>query len=198
MPKETLIISLRESLGSQQVNFLQFGTPLLQVAERLGPPNRWVTNAYDQPVPSYWLYPGGLELSFEPEPPYALDAYKLSPVGAHKGSVTRFSHYVSMRNDFPMTGTTVSGFLQSGLWDLEKVRVGICAEPTNPALDICVGCLRIPFLMSWEKEESFEDQLSDSGNDLRRRLALLDPACDFFGAYFSPEDVEAQRFPRDG
>ncbi|GGG10123.1 hypothetical protein GCM10010924_43800 [Rhizobium wenxiniae] len=198
MPKEAAVISLKESLSSHNIELFKFGTPLLSIAERLGPPKRWITNAFDQPVPLYWLYPGGLELSFEPEPPYVLTAYKLSPVGAHKGRTTNFSYYVRMRNDFPMLETSVSGFLRSGLWDLERVKVGICAEPNYPVLDICIGCLRIPFLMSSENEEALEDQISDCGNDLKRRIALLDPACDFFGAYFSLEDVEAERFPRDG
>ncbi len=128
MPKEPVIISLKESLRSLQISFLQFGTPLLQIAERLGPPKGWITNRYDQPVPLYWLYPGGLELTFEPEPPYQLTAFKLSPVGRHKGRTTNFSYYVRMRNDFPMIDTSVSDFLRSGLWDLEKVRVGICTD----------------------------------------------------------------------
>ncbi|WP_105435838.1 hypothetical protein [Neorhizobium tomejilense] len=52
--------------------------------------------------------------------------------------------------------------------------------------------------MSSEREEAFEDQLSHSGIELKRRIALLDPNCDFFGAYFSLEDVEVQRFPKEG
>jgi len=198
MPKEPVIISLKESLRSLQVSFLQFGTPLLQIADTLGPPKGWITNAYDEPVPLYWVYPGGLELSFEPEPPYRLTAFKLSPVGRHKGRMTNFSYYVRMRNDFPMIVSSVSDFLRSGLWDLEKVKVGICAEPNYPVLDICIGGLRIPFLMSSEREDALEDQLLRSGNELDRRIALLDPNCDFFGAYFSLEDVEVQRFPREG
>ncbi|KPF42278.1 hypothetical protein [Rhizobium sp. AAP43] len=198
MRKQPVVFSLKESLRSLNIEFLQFGTPLLQIAERLGPPRRWITNAYDQPVPLYWRYPGGLELSFEPEPPYGLDAYKLCTVGAHKGRMTNFSRYVRMRNDFPMIGTSVSGYLRSGLWDPQKVMVGICAEPSYPVLDISMGHLRIPFLMDNENQEALEDQISDCGDDLRRRIALLEPACDFFGAYFSTDDLDSQRFPSDG
>ena len=198
MRKRTITVSLRESLGSSQIDFLQFGTPLLQIAETLGPPKMWITNAYAEPVPLYWLYPGGLELSFEPEPPYRLTAFKLSTVGRHRGRVTNFSYYVRMRNDFPMIDTSVSGFLRSGLWDLGKVSVGICAERDYPVLDICVGCLRIPFLMKSEREKELEDQLSDNEIALQKRISLLDPNCDFFGAYFSLDDVGSQRFPEDG
>lgn len=198
MSKQTIIVSLKESLASMQIDFLPFGMPLLQIAETLGPPKGWITNAYDEPVPLYWLYPGGLELSFEPEPPYRLTAFKLSPVGRHKGRITNFSYYVRMRNDFPMIDTSVSGFLRSGLWDLQKVSVGICAEPNYPVLDICIGCLRIPFLMISEREEALKGQLSENGIDLKNRVALLDPECDFFGAYFSLDQVEDQRVPRNG
>lgn len=198
MPKEVMTISLKGSLGSSEIDFLKFGTPLLQIAERLGPPKGWITDAYDQPVPLYWLYPGGLEVSFEPDPPYRLTAIKLSPVGRHKGRMTNFSYSVRMRNDFPMIETSVSGFLRSGLWDLGKVSVGICDKPNDPVLDICVGCLRIPFLMSSERRAALEDKLSISVNELKSRVALLDPNCHFFGAYFSLEDVATQRFPTDG
>ncbi|MDQ0422611.1 hypothetical protein J2045_003659 [Peteryoungia aggregata LMG 23059] len=199
MRKEPVVFSLKESLRSLNIELLKFGTPLLQIAERFGPPKGWITDAHDdQPVPLYWIYPGGLELCFEPEPPYLLEWYKLSPVGAHKGRMTNFSYYARMRNDFPMIGTSVSGFLRSGLWDLEKVKVGICAEPLYPVLDICIGCLRIPFLMDNENQETLEDQISDCGNDLRRRIALLDTACDFFGAYFLTDELDSQRFPSGG
>ncbi|WP_311272161.1 MULTISPECIES: hypothetical protein [unclassified Rhizobium] len=198
MPKELITISLKESLGSSEIDFLNFGTPLLKIAATLGPPKGWMTNVHAEPVPLYWLYPGGLELSFEPDPPYRLGAFKLSPVGRHKGRMTTFSYKVRMRNDFPMIETRVSGFLRSGLWDLEKVSVGICAKPNYPVLDICIGCLRIPFLMSSKREGALEDQLSHSAIQLKRRVALLDPDCHFFGAYFSLEDVESQRFPSDG
>lgn len=94
-------------------NFLQFGAPLLQIAETLGPPEGWITDVYDgQLVPLYWVYPGGLELSFDPEPPYRLARYKLSDVGIHKGKVTKFSYYVWMHNDFPM--------IENGLRSFEK------------------------------------------------------------------------------
>lgn len=198
MARQTITVSLKESLSSSKIDFLKFGTPLLQIAETLGPPRRWITNLYDEPVPLYWLYPGGLELSFSPEPPYRLIAFKLSPVGRHGGRLTCFSHFVRMRNDFPMIDTSVSGFLRSGLWDLEKVRVGICAERSNPVLDIYIEGLRIPFLMNADREEEIEEQLSDSGMELKNRIALLDPDCDFFGAYFMVESLEDERFPREG
>jgi len=198
MSKQIITVSLKESLGSAQIDFLKFGTPLLQIAETQGPPKGWITKAYDEPLPLYWIYPGGLELSFQPEPPYGLSAFKLSPLGRHNGRMTNFSHYVRMRNDFPMIDTPVSGFLRSGLWDLQKVSVGICSERNYPVLDICVGFLRIPFLMNSEREEALECQLSESGIDLKKRVALLDAECDFFGAYFSLNRVEDQRFPRDG
>jgi hypothetical protein len=198
MPKQMTTVSLTKILGSSQIDFLQFGTPLLQIAETLGPPKSWITDAHDEPVPLFWFYPGGLELSFDPEPPYRLTAFKLSDVGRHRGRMTNFSYYVRMRNDFLTVDTSVSGFLWSGLWDLEKVTVGICAERNYPVLDICFGCLRIPFLMNVEMEEALEAQLSDKDLDLKSRVALLDPNCDFFGAYFSLEDVGNQRLPRDG
>jgi hypothetical protein len=161
MPKQKTTFSLTKILASSQIDFLQFGTPLLQIAETLGPPKSWIANAYDEPVPLFWFYPGGLELSFDPEPPYRLTAFKLSPVGRRRGRMTNFSYHVRMRNDFPTVDTPVSGFLRSGLWDLEKVTVGICAERNYPVLDICFGCLRIPFLMSVVMEEALEARLSD-------------------------------------
>lgn len=35
MPKKVVVISLKESLRSSEIDFLQFGTPLLQIAESL-------------------------------------------------------------------------------------------------------------------------------------------------------------------
>ena len=52
--------------------------------------------------------------------------------------------------------------------------------------------------MNSEREEALEDQLSDNDIEFKKRIALLDPNCDFFGAYFSLDEVEDQRFPRDG
>jgi hypothetical protein len=199
MARENYVISLKECLRSTHIDFLQLGTPLLKIAETLGPPKAWSEKVHDdQLVPLYWFYSGGLELSFEPEPPYPLGRFKLSDVGAHRGRVTRFSHHVRMRNDFPMIGTTTSGFLRSGLWPLDDVRVGICTNALHPALDICIGRLRIPFLLSADKEDTLEKQLLGSGDNLKTRTGLLDPNCDFFGAYFSVETPEDDRFPRIG
>ncbi|MCE6074259.1 hypothetical protein [Agrobacterium vitis] len=196
MRKEPITISLKQSLCSTAVEFLYFGQPLLDVANRLGPPKSWIANTSYQPVPLYWFYPGGLELCFEPEQPFPLAWFKLSDVGRHKGRSTRFSHDVRMRNDFPMADMSVSGFLRSGLWDLDKVNVGICAQPNFPTLDICIGCLRIPFLMNAENEMALKNQLKDAPRS--SRLKLLDSNCDFFGAYFSPEDAAISRSPKEG
>lgn len=198
MPRKPITISLRKSLSSSKVGFLRLGTPLLQVAEELGPPKGWITNAYSEPVPLYWFYPGGLELSFEPEPPYPLQAFKLSSVGMQNSRTTKFNDFLRMHNDFPMIETSVSGFLQSGLWDLKKVRVGICTDPLFPTLDIFVGCLRIPFLMFSETQKELGYRLSGTGNDLGRKAALLDQNCHFHGAYFSHDDLSYQRFPTEG
>ena len=198
MPRKPITISLRKSLSSSKVDFLKLGAPLLQIAEELGAPKGWITNAYSEPVPLYWFYPGGLELSFEPEPPYPLQAFKLSSVGMQNSRMTKFNYFLRMNNDFPMMETSASGFLQSGLWDLEKVSVGICAEPLFPILDISVGCLRIAFLMDSEKQKELDHRLSCSGNELESRVALLDRNCHFHGAYFSRDDLSYQRFPTDG
>lgn len=172
--------------------------PLLEVAALLGSPKWWITNAYDEPVPLYWGYPGGLELSFEPERPYPLDAYKLSPVGRHAGKITKFSYYRRMRNDVPIFGTSVSEVLQEGIWDLSRVAIGIYQERWNPAVDICIGSLRLPFCLSTEGDEALYQQLGGSGMPSDELLRGLDKYCGLMGVYFHQDDPKVDRPDRDG
>lgn len=192
------VFSLKDSLRNGQIEALRLGTPLLEIADFLGPPKTWITNAYAEPVPLYWFYPGGLELSFEPERPYPLTGFKLSPVGAHRGSITRFNYYFRMRNDFSMIGSSVSDFLRGDIWDLEKVLVGVCADPRCPVLDISVGDLRIAFRMRMKMEDGLEGYLARLDLSVGARIVLLNRNCHFVGAYFSRDELGLSRFPSTG
>jgi len=198
MPPKPVIISLRDILRNQEIPFLPLGTPLLQVAGEMGPPRGWITDVYAEPVPLFWAYPGGMELHFEPENPYPLTTVKLSSVGAATGKVARISYWRRMRIDFPMYETPVSGFLRGGLWDLDKVQIGICTNMMSPALDICVGNLRINFHMTVENEVILEEALERPDFDLAQQVALFDPISCFMGAYFLTGDPKMDRMPSTG
>lgn len=196
--KSPITVSLLSSLRSERLEPLEMGTPLLEVARLLGPPRWWITDAYDEPAPLYWGYPGGLEVSFAPERPYPLSSYKLSPVGRHAGKITKFSYYRRMRNDVPIFERSPSEVLQAGIWDLSKIEVGIFQERWNPAIDICIGSLRLPFCLSTEGEEILDRQLGGSGMPSDEVLRGFDEYCGLMGIYFLQDDPKLDRPPRDG
>jgi hypothetical protein len=198
MRPKPVTISLRDILKNQEISFLPLGTSLLQVAGEMGPPRGWITDVYAEPVPLFWTYPGGMELHFEPETPYPLSIVKLSAVGAATGKVARFSYRRRMRIDFPIYESQLSAFLKADIWDLNKVQVGICTDMMSPALDICVGNLRINFHMTVEDEEVVEEALERPDFDLAQQVALFDPISCFMGAYFLTGDPKMDRMPSTG
>jgi hypothetical protein len=195
MPRRKVTtVSLKQALQLGTLGMLEPGLPLHTVAELLGPPHWWITDTQDGPVPTYWFYPNGLEMSFEQESPYRLRYYKLSNVNRREAKVTATSPFLRIRNDVPIFQMRVSDFLRSALWDPANVRVGICRHPLFLGADICIGRMRLAFSMSADNEERLSALLTDPNRRRDDQIWVLDAHCELLGVYFLSQEPTTDRF----
>ncbi|OBZ96047.1 hypothetical protein ADU59_06620 [Pararhizobium polonicum] len=172
--------SLRSFLLSGELGPLSLGLTMLEISALLGPPDWWVTDAYDEPVPLYWGYSRHLEIGFAPEPPYRLQSLKLRNLPPQDKKFVGVCRTLRVAGDCLHEDMTPAQVLRKQVWNCDDVTVGVC-QSWNPVIDICTPSVRLVWSMDSEDERSFE---ALSGLSDAQKIAVREQlSTGFFGVY---------------
>lgn len=183
--------SLSQFLQTGILGPVSFDLALLDVAALLGPPGWWITDARDFPVPLDWGY-SDLEISFSPEPPHRIESCKINPARTER---TRFHSFCPLLrlalDDLPIEGRP-SAMLNSGIWGLDTVEIGIHPDPGDPKLSIHVQGVELLYAVVDSDAERFQQ------GDFNKTAALLDECAFLLGIYsFSGQASGRNRWPNE-
>lgn len=183
--------SLRSFLLSGALGPLNLGLTMLEVSALLGPPDWWVTDTHDQPVPLYWGYSHHLEIGFAPAPPYRLQCLKLRNLPPREKKSFEVCRSLRVAGDGLCEGMTPAQVLRQRIWNCDEVTVGV-SHSWNPVIDICTPLVRLVWSMDHEDEQSFE---MFSGLSNAQKIAVRERLSTGFWGVYSLARPEEDRAP---
>jgi hypothetical protein len=174
-------ISLRTFLQTGRLGPISCGLPLLEVAALIGPPGRWAADVHDFPFPLNWSYVG-LDISFSVEAPHRVDLLKLDPARLGR---TRFHNLCPLLrlslDGIPLLGRP-SQLLNSGIWELDALKIGLHLDTADPRLIISLTGIELLFVLY---DSDAEELATLARDDVKQAIPLFDSTAVLHGIYAS-------------
>jgi hypothetical protein len=185
--------SLRKFLQTRVLAPISSDIALLDVAALIGPPGWWTSDARDFPFPLDWGY-SDLEISFSPEPPHRIESLKINPTRGEQKRFHTFCPLLRLSLDGLPIRSQPSAMLNSGVWDLSDVEIGIHPGPGDPKLSIDVAGIQLLYVVL----DSDKDKFAATWGDIDKAAALLDEYAFLLGIYAFPKPGGHQnRWPNE-
>jgi hypothetical protein len=193
LPKRNWIqhgASLREFLHTGTLGPVNLGLTMLEVSALLGPPQNWVTDASDCPVPLYWIF-NRLEIAFQQKPPYAIDWFQIE----HPDSLARPRHKLADLLDLSMDRINVSvppSRMLRHFSDLSDIVVGAPKDVEDPTLEIYNRGVCLIYTVLDQDIETFPHKETDPHQWLRH----FDRHCFIDSIYSFREPALRSQYPK--
>jgi hypothetical protein len=187
--------SLRAFLQTGVLGPISFDLALLDIADLLGPPSWWTTDARDYPFPLDWGY-SDLGISFSSEPPHRIASLKINPAEVDGTQFHDLCPLLRLSLDDLPIHDRPSAMLGSGIWDLDSAEIGIHPDCSDPKLSINVVGIELLYVVLDSEAEKFA--ALQQGEEIDRAAALLDENATLHGIYAFPGRAGSQnRWPNE-
>jgi len=165
------LASFRDFLKTGKLGPLTSMLDLRGTSDLLGPPGDWAYTSKEDVFPLYWMYEDGLgcrlEISFEPNPPHAIQWFQIDDAEGLRQDVHVFGDRLALAMDGLHGRSRPSELLSSRVWEIETAVLRF--DPKDLMLVVSAGSVQIIF------EADGDDEYVPDGE----RRAML---ADAFGA----------------